>query len=262
MALGHDNMGVINMNSLVEIGGIKIHSDISGRFSLNDLHKASGCEDRHRPSRFLENLQSQELIAELQTDGIPAVSSSQGRNGGTYACKEIVYAYAMWISPKFNLQVIRTFDSVVSTKAQPRSLSSDALAATKLFRPFFQIARLIGCDKPAAAISANQAVQQVSGTNIMALLGQTHIEAENQEVLFFTPTELGDRIGVSGRKLNLLLAETGLQLKRGDAWEVMENGKLFARIYDTGKRHGSGVPIQQIKWAATVLPLLKQGEEA
>lgn len=136
------------------------------------------------------------------------------------------------------------------------------LAPAKEFRAVFGIGRLIGLDKNAAAISANQAVSTLTGTNMLALMGQVHLEADNQEAQFFTPTELGERMKLSGRKFNLLLAEAGFQMKRGEVWEVLEPGRDFARIYDTGKKHGSGVPIQQIKWAASVLTLLKQGEEA
>lgn len=246
------------MSSLIEIGGVAVHQDVNGRYSLNDLHKAAGGERRHEPSFFLANQQTTDLVSELETTGNPVVKK-EGRNGGTFVCKEIVYAYAMWISPKFHLQVIRTFDDVASGKLRP---ADQTIEAAKLFKPMFQIARMIGCDKQAAAISANQAVQAVAGTNLLALMGQTHIEAANQDALYFTPTELGKRINTSARGVNLLLAEAGLQMKRGDVWEATEEGKAFARIYDTGKRHGSGVPIQQIKWSASVLSLLGKENEA
>jgi prophage antirepressor-like protein len=136
--------------------------------------------------------------------------------------------------------------------------SAKTIEATKLFKPMFQIARMIGCDKQAAAISANQAVQAVSGTNLLALMGQTHIEASNQDAMFFTPSELGKRIEVSGRGMNLLLAEAGLQMKQGEVWVPTDAGKDFSRIFDTGKRHSTGTPVQQVKWAENVLALVQK----
>lgn len=135
--------------------------------------------------------------------------------------------------------------------------------AARAFPPLFRAARLLGCDKNAAAIAANQAVMSATQVNLLQQLGHTHLEAENQEVRFFTPTELGQMMGgLSGRKVNLLLAEAGMQAKRGDEWEALEAGQAFARIYDTGKKHGSGVPIQQVKWSSAVLPLLRKEDVA
>lgn len=65
---------------------------------------------------FLKLQSTQELIVELEKGRnpylLPAVTTKAGRNGGTFVAKELVYAYAMWISPAFHLKVIRTFDEL------------------------------------------------------------------------------------------------------------------------------------------------------
>lgn len=109
------------MEDRIVVANIGIRQ-VKGLFCLNDLHRASGGENRHRPQYWLENQQTIELIGELEADGIPSGQEKQQvihvLNGvGTFACKELVYAYAMWISPKFNLAVIRVFDAVATGRA-------------------------------------------------------------------------------------------------------------------------------------------------
>lgn len=100
------------------VAGTLVRQDAAGRFCLNDLHRASGGEKRHGPSYWLTNAQARALIDELATTGIPVVTQ-EGAAGGTYVVRELVYAYAMWISPAFNLRVIRAYDALVT--APPRT---------------------------------------------------------------------------------------------------------------------------------------------
>lgn len=130
--------------------------------------------------------------------------------------------------------------------------------AFKLVPLVVRAARALGLDKNAAAISANQAVTKLTGTNVLKLLGHQHLEADNQTAMYFTPTELGERLGISGRKFNMLLAEAGLQAKKGEHWVPLTTAEGFCRIMDTGKRHGDGTMIQQIKWADNVLALVEK----
>jgi hypothetical protein len=247
------------------IANTSIHQDADGRFSLNDLHRASGGNPVHAPGQFLRNQQTIDLIAAIDSESDVQISASVatkkgGHNQGSYGAKELVYAYAMWISPKFHLQVIRTFDALVTgdiEKAQQIAHSRQPLPA-RLFPDYFKVAKLIGCDINTAAISANNAVFQKTGENVLKLLGHTHLEAENQEALFFTPTELGERMNISGRKFNMLLAEAGLQAKKGEHWVPLTTAEGFCRIMDTGKRHGDGTMIQQVKWADNVLALVEK----
>ncbi|AOW48402.1 KilA-N domain-containing protein [Acetobacter ascendens] len=122
------------MNASLSILGTKIRQDAEGRFCLNDCHKASGGENKNRPSIWVDNSQTKALIAEIQAEaGIPALTSIKGGNAsGTYACKELVYAYAMWISPAFHLTVIRAFDALVTGQIAAPALSEQEIVAQAL----------------------------------------------------------------------------------------------------------------------------------
>lgn len=95
-------------------------------YSLTDLHKASGGEAKHKPVLFLSNQQTKDLIAEIGQESKVGISTLAvktvrgGKNPSTYACKEIVIAYAAWISPQFHLVVLRAFLNQVE---QPKQLA-------------------------------------------------------------------------------------------------------------------------------------------
>ena len=119
------------MNQLTPvIANITIRQDKQGRFSLNDLHKAAGGADRHSPRMWIQNQQTKALIDELRKslivsgEGIPSsdeikhlepvsIIKSFFMDQGTYVAEELVYAYAMWISPAFHLKVIRAYAALV-----------------------------------------------------------------------------------------------------------------------------------------------------
>ncbi|MFP1762431.1 KilA-N domain-containing protein [Lonsdalea quercina] len=121
------------MNPLIVIDGVSVRRDQSGRYCLNDLHRAAGGLSKHQPSNWMRLDSTLGLIDELSRssnlrNGHPVTDLSYvysplnpvnvirgGTEQGTYVSKELVYAYAMWISASFSLRVIRTFDSVMAS---------------------------------------------------------------------------------------------------------------------------------------------------
>lgn len=105
----------------LQIAHTTIRQDAEGRYCLNDCHKASGGEKKDGPSYWLATDTAKKLAEKLAEEGYtgnpvdPVHVLNDGPNGarGTYVAKELVYAYAMWISPAFHLTVIRAFDAMV-----------------------------------------------------------------------------------------------------------------------------------------------------
>ena len=116
--------------------------EVNGLYSLNDLHKASGGEPKHKPTNFMRNAEVQELIAEIEQvsnlrlgkKSIAYETIHGGKDNGTFVCRELVYRYAMWISAKFSLMVIRAFDkmtngeTIACLKTTPQTTPADRQA--------------------------------------------------------------------------------------------------------------------------------------
>lgn len=120
------------MHPTLILDSITIRTDADGRYCLNDLHKAAGEEGKHQPSNFLRLDSTKALIEEIDrySEVRNALQVIQGgHNQGTYVAKELVYAYAMWISPAFHLKVIRAYDTLVT---QPQPINPAQLSRMQL----------------------------------------------------------------------------------------------------------------------------------
>ena len=115
------------------IGEIAVRQH-NGLFSLNDLHKAAGGEEKHQPAFFMRRDETQALAAEICSadSQIKAFETVRGRGKaqGTYACRELVIAYAAWISAAFHLKVIRVF-LAVATPTTPYSVQRGQTLSTE-----------------------------------------------------------------------------------------------------------------------------------
>lgn len=197
------------MSKLI-LSDVKVSINEQGLYRLNDLHKASGSEEKDAPKEWLSNKQTQSLIKEITDGGISPIGLEVIRGGnkqGTYACKELVYAYAMWISPSFHLKVIRAFDALASgdiEKAVKETGSKAAKAALDDMRKSKAIALQIQNAKslieflPHLGESAKQAI---AATLVNPVAGAIVVPLPRIEEKFYTTTELSGEFGVSAQKL-------------------------------------------------------------
>ncbi|MGN7614219.1 BRO-N domain-containing protein, partial [Magnetococcales bacterium HHB-1] len=90
-----------------------------------------------------------------------------------------------------------------------QSVAVDSLVKpAQEYRAAISVAKLF-FDGNQALIAANRATKQITGVDLMDMMGATHLIADKQEVLL-TATEVGKRINLSSRKINPFLESLGL----------------------------------------------------
>lgn len=130
------------------------------------------------------------------------------------------------------------------------------------FVTWFNIARLIGLEGNQAIISANNAVKTLRNVDCLKILG-TELSSPIQE-RFYNVTDIGAKLAPprSARATNSLLATAGLQIAdrsgKDLVWKLTDAGKKFGQYQDTGKKHSNGTPVQQVKWAETVIEKIQR----
>ena len=241
---------------LLVIAGLTINTDEEGRYCLNDLHKAAGNEERHATWRFLRLDTTVELIDELQSTtsgGLEPFSAKAGRYGGTYVVRELVYAYAMWISPKFHLEVIRAYDRLATNGvAVHRNAAEDLLSnPLKYFEAVFNEAKKLSEENN--RLEAEKAVLQPKANTFDLVVAHKRVS-----VSAFCRTMTGVnlmKVKESLKKLGYLYRlggygnyrvyskfhryfEERLNAEREGSWELYptEAGKtLLVQLYKDGK---------------------------
>ena len=266
------------MSELI-IAGTGIRQDADGRYCLNDLHRAAvaaGANKRTKePAKWMATDGYSELLGELTTQNMGSlpVATIEGRAGGTFVCKELVYSYAMWISPKFHLQVIRTFDAVVTQQFGQAEFAQGAFKefqATRLelittvadmTEQSLRVADLMGLKENQGRFYADKLVKRQIGVGPLELLGITALPSGN-DALYYTPKELGERVGLTPQSFNKLLQRLGYQdterKGRRSVWRHTLKGEPWARYEDTARQHSDGAPVTALRWKADILEELKK----
>lgn len=225
---------------------------VQSQTTMTSREIAELVESRHdKVKQSIERLSKNHII------GLPPMGEyldTLGRPAQEYKiCKRDSYIIVAQLSPEFTARLVDRWQELeAGIPASVAAPKPTAIQPSKEFRALFGIARLIGMDKNAAAISANHGVKALTGTNMLALMDATHLKSEMQS-LHYTPTELGKRLCISAVTFNRKLAEAGLQERISGHWSPTSRGKPYAVVLDTGKAHDSGTPVQQVKWIDAVL---------
>lgn len=126
---------------------------------------------------------------------------------------------------------------------------------------------MMGITGNQAVIAASRGTKALTGIDPMALMNVTHIPAPKNEALL-TPTDIARKAGLtSAQTVNRLLCSIGLQHAGRDAKNHVYYEPTAAGIdaggimQDTGKRHSTGTPVRQLRWASSIVGVL-QGPKA
>lgn len=146
-------------------------------FVAKDVAEALEYSDSSNPSRLFSHVPDEwKGMNLIHTPGGTQEMLTLSESGFYFFCgrsdKPKALPFQKWAAG----EVFPTIRKTGSYTAQGGSvlLPPSAIQPTKEFRALFGVARLVGMDKNAAALSANQAVTKLTGTNVLPKASSEH----------------------------------------------------------------------------------------
>jgi hypothetical protein len=236
--------------------------------SLTDMAKASGKEFKHWNS----NLSSKSYIATLSSVvGIPTtelVEVNQGgipESQGTWGHPKVALRFAQWCSDEFAVQVDFWIDELVTTgkveivQEKPKSTIS-AYEGLNMLRE-----SLLNCVAPplVEGIIINGIGRICPEIEPEVKAAHKLLAATTESEILLTPTSIGERLGISNRKVNSILVNMGYQVKnvnakKGEpAYLATPKGIPHAANTIATGNMGDDSSYQHLKWKESIIEVLE-----
>jgi hypothetical protein len=233
----------------------------SNAVTMTSLEIANLVESRHdNVKRTVERLVESGIIIQPPMEDEQSVDD-MGRNRTTKVYlidQRSSYIIVAQLSPAFTARLVDRWQELEGEQPQqPALVTTPAMNAGLLAPVMMEAMKAFGFTGNQAVLSANKAIAAVTTVDLLAISGNTHLIAE-KKALTFTPTQVGAMLDppISAKAFNKRLFATDLQTLVDKTWVPTSTGLSYCEVLDTGKKHSSGAPINQVKWYESVIELI------
>lgn len=164
---------------------------------------------------------------------------------------------------RWKLKYIAAFNAMESElkkqheQPKQKSVEYPELPSTRALLDVQQSAKimseLFGVKEGIALAKAISNVEKLQGVELSEM--RSLIPSTIDETGTFNPTQIGEKVGISNRRVNKLLRDLGYQYKENDEWFLTEFGKKYGEKFPYENNGHSGY---QIRWNEEVVDKIKE----